>query len=342
MSGGLLRLLVSGRLSMANFAITNACNASCRHCSFPSVRVKRTVPLDDAVDAIDALHRLGVGVLSVTGGEPFTVPHLPEIVAHATRRGMVVYTGTNGSLTTEDTIQRLSDAGIAAVWVSVEGPDASTLEDHRGLAGLAEDVRRTVGLLREHGVPAYAICALNRNVLDIDHYMGFVADLGLSSVKFDYPMTSPAGSSYMGYGDDPCLQLSLEEREGMVDRIIHHKSNGSPVRVINPTEGLRGFLAHSRQEAPRYRCPAGRHVVFLDWDLGLWRCTQLGDRLGDVRDMGPGDLAATDCDRCYYQGCRDYAPLFHLVDVLRGKASLDGRLPGAFLTLMELGRTDLV
>jgi MoaA/NifB/PqqE/SkfB family radical SAM enzyme len=342
MKGKLLGKLVSRKLSMANFAITNACNAACRHCSFPSVREGRTVPLADARTAIDSLHDLGVGVLSVTGGEPFTVPHLPEIVEHASRTGMAVYTGTNGSLTTRGTVRRLAGAGVDAVWISVEAADPVALEAHRGLDGLSRDIGRTVELLGEHDVPTYAICALNRGVLDIDKYLQYIHSLGFTSVKFDYPMTSPMGSSYLGYGDDPCLHLSPEERERIVERILHNKGDGSPVNIINPTEGLRGFLDHSRGINVGYRCPAGRYVLYLDWDLNLFRCTQLEDRLGDVRDVVRDDLVTTECDLCYYQGCRDYGPLYHMLGAMREGEISDLRLREGLRTFIELGRTDLL
>jgi MoaA/NifB/PqqE/SkfB family radical SAM enzyme len=340
--GKLPRLLLSGKVSMANFAITNACNASCRHCSFPSVRGPRTVSLEDARVAIDRLWDLGVGVLSVTGGEPFTVSHLPEIVEHASRRGMVVYTGTNGSLTTSETVEGLAEAGVDAVWVSVEAADPAALEAHRGLDGLSKDIERTVRLLKGHGIPTYAICAINRNVLDIDRYLEYVHRLGFRSVKFDYPMTSTMGSSYLGYSDDQCLRLSVEERERIVEGILSHKDDGSPVGIINPTRGLRGFLDHGRGRDVGYRCPAGRYVLYLDWDLNLFRCTQSSERFGDVMEVVRDDLRLSGCEECYYQGCRDYGPLYHLASTLRGIERPDGRLLGSIRTAIELGRTDLL
>lgn len=342
MKGKLLSHIVSRKLSMANFAITNACNAACKHCNFPSVRDPRTVTLADARSAIDSLHDLGVGVLSVTGGEPFTVPHLPEIVEHASNIGMAVYTGTNGSLTTRRTVSRLADAGIDAVWISVEAADPVTLEAHRGLDGLSNDIGRTVGLLREHDVPTYAICAINRGVLDIDKYLLYIHHLGFTSVKFDYPMTSPMGSSYLGYSNDQCLQLSPEERERIVERILQNKHDGSPVNIINPTEGLRGFLDHSKGIDVGYRCPAGRYVLYLDWDLNLFRCTQLEDTMGDVRDVVRGDLVTSECDLCYYQGCRDYGPLYHMIGAMREGDISNLRLREGLRTFIELGRTDLL
>ena len=342
MKGKLLNLLVSRRLSMANFAVTNDCNATCRHCSFPSVRDPTTVTLEDAKIAIDALRDLGVGALSLTGGEPFTVPHLPEIVEHASGTGMAVFTGTNGSLTTGRTVGRLAEAGIDAVWISVEKADPVTLEAHRGLDGLSEAIGRSVGLLREHGVPTYAICAMNRGVMDIDTYLEYIHGLGFTAVKFDYPMTSPMGSSYLGYSDDQCLHLTPDERERIVKGILHHKRIGSPVSIINPTEGLRGFLDHSRGIDVGYRCPAGRYVLYLDWDLNLFRCTQLDDRLGNVRDVERGDLSTSECDLCYYQGCRDYGPMYHMIGAMREGDLSNLRWREGLRTIIELGRTDLL
>jgi sulfatase maturation enzyme AslB (radical SAM superfamily) len=60
-----------GRTAMAHFAITSWCNAKCVFCSYPESKQRVSVSLKDAIKAINSLKSLGVGILSLTGGEPF-------------------------------------------------------------------------------------------------------------------------------------------------------------------------------------------------------------------------------------------------------------------------------
>ena len=65
------------------------------------------VNLSDAIKAINALKRLGVGIISLTGGEPFLNKNIFKIAYDASTIGMIVFTGTNGSIMTEDDVLKL-------------------------------------------------------------------------------------------------------------------------------------------------------------------------------------------------------------------------------------------
>jgi len=307
-------LLLAKRFSMANFAITNQCNAACKHCSFPHAVNKCVVGLDEGIRALDSLQRLGVGVVSITGGEPFMVPYLPDLAMHATDLGMIVFTGTNGSLTTDKTAQGLKNAGIDGVWISVDSDTPAGVERNRGIAGLPGKIRDSVSILKRYRVNNFAICVINRNISDIAGLLTFLEELGFDKVKFDYPMTRPMGSSYLGYRDSDDLRYNYDEAKAIIDSILRLKRKGSNVAIINPTEGLKGLLDHYKGVRPRYGCYAGSYLFYLDWNLEMYRCTHRADRFGNVNEVSRSSFCKIDCDQCYYEGCRDYDALYSMID----------------------------
>lgn len=315
---GLRRLAQAARFlqhgnGIANFATVSWCNAKCVFCSYPGNTDRREVSLEDGRRAIDALWELGIRIVSLTGGEPFLNRNLFDIAAHATRRGMIVFTGTNGTMLTADTARRLREAAVQAVWISYEGPDATTFDRNRGVPGLTDKIREALRDLRSAGVTSYCICVINRTIRDYRAFVDHIADLGFDRVKFDYPMMR-LDSSYLGFGDAHMLHMDPEHMDDAIRQILGLKRERyRGVEVLNPTEGLLGAARFWTGEPPRYPCCAGEKIVYLDWNLDLWRCTRLPERFGKVWEVQPEQLRRIDCNLCYYQGVRDYDGMYALI-----------------------------
>ncbi len=289
------------------------CNAKCVFCTYPSAIERKEVSLEQGRRAIDALRNLGIGIVSLTGGEPFLNRDLIGIAAHAASQGMIVFTGTNGTMLSPRVAARLADAQVQAVWISYEGPDSETFERNRGVPGLTEVIRRGLRYLREAGVSSYCICVINRTIRDYRSFIDSIADLGYDKVKFDYPMVR-FESSYLGFGTDSMLFLSPEGMRDALSQILQLKRERyRGVEVLNPTEGLEGAIRFWAGEPPKYPCFAGEKVVYLDWNLDLWRCTRLPEKFGKVWEVRPEQLRRIDCNLCYYQGVRDYDSLYSVV-----------------------------
>ena len=319
---GAVHLLRDGS-SIANFAVVSWCNAKCVFCSYPDAKERKEVRLEDGRRAIDALRDLGVAIVSLTGGEPFLDRDLFDIAEYASGEGLIVFTGTNGTFLTPATAARLARAEVQGVWISYEGPDAETFDRNRGVPGLTEKIRRGLQFLDGAGVNAYCICVVNRTVMDVRRFVDHIADIGYTKVKFDYPMTR-LESSYLGFSDWSNLHLSAAEMGSVIDQILELKRERyRGVEVLNPTEGLRGAARFWAGEPPRFPCFAGEKILYLDWNLDLWRCTTLPEKFGKVWEVPRERLRRIDCNRCYYQGVRDYDGLYYFVSSMeRGTDAL--------------------
>src|SRR3954463_777457 len=118
------KLLVRGVLDtdhpiMAHIIPIRRCNLSCAYCNEYD-NFSPPVPLSVLVRRIEHLGTLRTGVITLSGGEPLLHPELDEIIRairkNATLAGMI----TNGYLLTAERIQRLNDAGLDYLQISID------------------------------------------------------------------------------------------------------------------------------------------------------------------------------------------------------------------------------
>jgi MoaA/NifB/PqqE/SkfB family radical SAM enzyme len=110
----------------AQLIVTRRCNLSCGYCNEYD-NFSEPIPFEVLKGRIDALHRLRVVNIALLGGEPLLHPKIAEIVAYANRRAQVSIT-SNGFLLSEKLIERLNEAGLNNMQVSIDTlfPDASS------------------------------------------------------------------------------------------------------------------------------------------------------------------------------------------------------------------------
>ena len=138
-------LLVRRAPVEAQLIVTRRCNLSCGYCT-EFDNISAPVPLEALKQRIDHLHRLRVINISLLGGEPLMHPDLPAVVAHGTRASQVSVT-TNGFLVTQALIERLNEAGLSNMEVSV---DSITPDKTAFIQKCLKTIRPKLALLRQH------------------------------------------------------------------------------------------------------------------------------------------------------------------------------------------------
>jgi len=84
---------------------------------------------------ISAARRLGAVEITLFGGEPLLRNDLEEIIGHARKLRMLPSLDTNGLLLSPGKIESLKAAGLTAVKVSLDSPDAAEHDRLRGVEG---------------------------------------------------------------------------------------------------------------------------------------------------------------------------------------------------------------
>ncbi len=129
---------------LAQVVVTRRCNLSCGYCNeYDSV--SPPVPLPDLLERVDRLAALRTASITFTGGEPLLHPELDQAVRVARGHGMIVTTITNGFRLTRDWIERLNDAGLQGMQISVDNLEP----DEVSMKSLAS-VENKLALLARH------------------------------------------------------------------------------------------------------------------------------------------------------------------------------------------------
>lgn len=113
-------------------SVSYVCNSKCPGCPYTQSNIR-----EDFVDApfmppeifkriADEVGRFGSMLRITGGGEPLLHPQMVELIEYAKKVGAKVGLITNGSLLTQDKVDRLLNAGIDAIDISVDAADAGT------------------------------------------------------------------------------------------------------------------------------------------------------------------------------------------------------------------------
>lgn len=118
------RMIAKGLLStrhpvLAHLIPIRRCNLSCGYCNEFDDHSK-PVPLETMRKRIDRLASFGTTIMTLSGGEPLLHPELEEIVRHIRKHGAIAGLITNGYLLTKERIERLNDAGLEHLQISID------------------------------------------------------------------------------------------------------------------------------------------------------------------------------------------------------------------------------
>jgi len=166
------------------FAVTKRCNFSCAMCgSSVSRHAERDLSLSEIKKIADVLDRLNVGIVLLTGGEPFARPDIVDIIHLFSQKGFTVRLQTNGILATEDKITSACQAGMKEVTISLsslipERQDAVTGEQGSWYK-IMEAITRFSQLLPTRGtLLGINTVVTKHNVEELPRMIKFVTAIG--------------------------------------------------------------------------------------------------------------------------------------------------------------------
>ncbi|MBN1525003.1 MAG: radical SAM protein [Spirochaetales bacterium] len=139
------------RPDMVNFAITNACQCSCSHCSLVKTSGVLLLSTGEIVDALRQVQDLGVATIAFVGGEPLLHPDIIPIVESVDKERSQVLLFTNG-LRLEELAVPLKKAGLTSIIVSIDSPDADSHDKVKGLKGVFGAVVNGIKKARKAGL----------------------------------------------------------------------------------------------------------------------------------------------------------------------------------------------
>lgn len=277
--------------------LTRRCPMACKHCRGAARDTAYAGELTDAecrrvLDTLAAAypagqaghgHGGGKPLLILTGGEPMCRDGLEGLVRHAAGLGFPCVLAPCGRFATAERLRALKEAGIRALSISVDGPDAATHDAFRGVPGAFQIALDAMAAARAVGLPFQLNHTVTRTGLGTLRAMRDFAR-AQGATRVDYFFLVPVGR-----GAAIAAQcLTPADRDRALNEILDLDAEGLlPVHVTCEPHVL--ALAATRPTPPKSRlngCMAGAGFCFLAHDGRLQPCGFFEADGGNVRDFG--------------------------------------------------------
>ncbi|WP_368040923.1 radical SAM protein [Acetobacter estunensis] len=295
-------------------SVTDYCNADCDFCGFAKSRMKgkprHFIDADEFIRALPILSRRHISFVDFQGGEPLLHPRIVDMVAAVRRHDMKTNLITNGWSLPERACE-LADAGLKALFISIDSDDIALHEKNRGLRGVGERIRDGIAYMSARRIPVMASVTVSR-LVDFAKLPDTLGSLGFSGVTFSYPRREAFDSSSLVFNEDSeLIDFTDDELIEVLDRIVEMKKS---FPVLNPTASIRDIQRHIRGEREHFPCVGGYKYFYMDWKLNVWRCEAWNQPMGSVFEFDKIADDRTPCTNCMMSCYRDsstmmYAPL---------------------------------
>jgi MoaA/NifB/PqqE/SkfB family radical SAM enzyme len=259
-------------------AITSRCMYRCKHCyTIHTLQKKDAMPFDVLADTIEKLLDIGVGILSLEGGEPLLrYDDLVKILAMVGGRADP-WMATTGHSLTKDKAGELADAGLVGAAVSLDHFDPDKHNAFRNDRRAFDSAVNAVTLFRENGVfPATCLVAGKEMVNDggLYEYMELTRELGVGFIQLVDPI--PSGRYLDPEGE---FILDEAERKKLVDFQI--EVNTEPRFSDYPGVTARLYI----EDGTRYGCGmGGNQAAYIDSSGNVEPCPYISLSLGNIME----------------------------------------------------------
>jgi heme b synthase len=101
---------------------------------------------------MDEIASISKPVIILTGGEPLLRPDIFDLARYGTDKGFRMVMATNGTLMTEEAVQKMKASGIQRISVSLDGPSSETHDAFRKVKGAFESSLKGIELAKRGGL----------------------------------------------------------------------------------------------------------------------------------------------------------------------------------------------
>ena len=301
-----LRSEVAGPVPTPLYAVwevTLACDQSCVHCGSRAGKARPDeLSTQECLDVARQLGEMGVGEVTLVGGEAYLRSDLPLIVNALRAAGMSVTITTGGLNLDTKRVDMLREAGIRSISISIDGL-AEAHDALRGVPGSHTKALEALARVRTAGIPVAVNTQINRRTLaDLPRLLERIAEAG--AFGWQLQITSPFGNA----ADHPDLLLQpymmLEVFDTLRGVLRRGRALGMKVWPGNNLGYFGPLEAELRSVQKRHYkgCAAGRLQLGIEAHGDVKGCPSLGGAEnvgGNVRDHALADIWARSAELAY-------------------------------------------
>jgi MoaA/NifB/PqqE/SkfB family radical SAM enzyme len=165
-------------------SITEECPNRCVHCALPDSGKRLCLSPETVKDAICQVLDMGTTLVIFDGGEPALYPPLPELVSAVDGRAVSTLF-TSGAGFTSSLAERLKEAGLYAVNVSLDSPLEEEHDAMRGRKGVFSDAMASVRHALKAGLLVDLYVVLRReNMHHLEAFHDLARRIGAQELTF--------------------------------------------------------------------------------------------------------------------------------------------------------------
>lgn len=263
-----------------SFELTPLCNLQCRMCYVRMTRAQQEAvrPLRTAEEWLSLgrqAREAGLLYLLLTGGEPFSHPEFPKILAGLHAMGLLISINSNGTLIDEETVAWLKKTPPVRVNMTLYGASNDTYGRLCGLANGFDRAVEAIHLLTKADIPVKLNCSLTPyNCGDLEEMFAFARREGLPIQASSY-MFPPVRRDPGQVGRN--ARFSPEEAAYFAARI--EALNNEAAFLMRAAEEQAHFLnledvpcAAADGPGEGMRCRAGKCSFWVTWEGKLLPC----------------------------------------------------------------------
>jgi len=224
---GMRRPFVPGAPFQVVWDVTYACNLRCKHCYATAGKpLPDELTTEEALDAIDKFDRLGVTVISLSGGEPLVRKDIFELTSYAASKGIYVAIATNGTLITEEIAKKMKENGVSYVQISLDGKK-ETHEMFRGIKGCYDKtVEGIKNCVKQDFFVNVSMTVTRFNYRDVDAVIELCEKLGVNWFMHYNFIPTGRGKSILE------ADITPEQREGLL-KFLYMRNKTSNISLLS-------------------------------------------------------------------------------------------------------------
>jgi|TARA_B100001971_G_C18265022_1_gene591222 heme b synthase len=275
------------------FELTGSCNLQCKHCRASASKEMDPDELTtlEVKNVIDNIALFFKPILILTGGEPLLRDDIFEIVEHATKKGLRVVLGTNGTLLNNKVAEKLTKVGVKRVSISIDCAFAEDHDEFRGVEGAYNDSLKGISACKKAGLEFQINTTVTRhNFYDLKKINSQTKELGAAAHHIFLLVPTGRGK---GIAEE---EISPDKYESVLNWMYDVKDDGvnmkatcAPhfVRIFHKRSKADGIkLAHKKKgmHAMMGGCMGGTTFAFISRKGDVDPCGYLPLHAGNIRE----------------------------------------------------------
>lgn len=272
---------------VVSWNVTRKCNLKCSHCYINATKeeLRGELTTGEAKRLMDQLSEVSRPLLILSGGEPLLRDDIYDLIRYGASKGFRMGLGSNGSLINDEAAEKLKDAGLKTVSISLDSSVPERHDEFRGVKGSWQKAVNAITALKRRGVLVQVNTTVTQqNHGEIDEIMSLAERLGVENFHLFFLV--PTGRGVKLADVSPALYESMIK--SVFAKTGKHRLNVRPSCAPQFMRIAKDMGLDMRQWIRG--CIAGLYYCRVYPNGDITPCPYLPVKLGNIREKAFGEI----------------------------------------------------